>query len=840
MGRKRFGLPFVSSIEPKEINLSQICKKQYPSRTWEDLAKVEQAALLRKELRPRTILIDPATSYMHKWDLVIMFCLLYTSLVTPFEVSFLGELVFENPLFWINRLIDTFFIKDMIMQFFLMVQVQGKRGTFWIRDRRKLTMMYLKGWFLIDFLSVFPLELVATVTGSSSVGSKAKVIRMIRLARLVKLMRILRVSRVTDRLQNHLSISYAAQTLVKLLVLCVITAHWIACFWGMIGLQLGTDFKGCKKNSEGEMVPEFVHTEDLSGMSWIVALFNEDLDSAKGTPDNPCDPICLYVTSLHWSVMTLTSIGYGDIVPVRSEEYWVCILCMFIAGFSWAYLIGSACGALANLDPQQVWFENNMDALNYMVKQQEVSKGLKWRLRDYFREGQHLQRMRTYKDLYDRMSSQLRGEVLLQMTCRAVKLVSYFYQAPNKFIIELAEDMELNLFAVRERFPTGGKLYILERGLAASGGRVYAVGATWGEDMVVNDPLLQDQTAVIAMTFCETLVLLKNDLFKVLENWPVQSQMVRKAALRFALRAVCRLHQEQTFGRKQSSKSFMQVLKQINNIRCSVSSAADYSGVKTGSRLSTTSLGGYQSLFGFVSEKGEEPKKSKESTVSSEEAPKPPPPPPSSDRPQPPSCDPNVTQPRTPRAEPLELPIGSSSSAGSSHPPSFQGPSQSTVVGGKTPGCSPYAQSVSTIEMDATPSTTRQDASPITTRQSVEGSGVLSDKNSLDVQTHIANIEQRLSEVTNVLLTVVTNQQKLEKALPQELLMSLLAGQQRIERLNGSASGTTAPSAPARGRSQASMQSRSARIPGDQDTSPRIPRTSDQEPGDEEAHNELR
>merc|ERR1719359_753550 len=124
---------------------------------------------------------------------------------------------------------------------------------------------------------------------------------MIRLARLVKLMRILRVSRVTDRLQNHLSISYAAQTLVKLLVLCVITAHWIACFWGMIGLQLGTDFKGCKMNSEGVMVPEFVHTEDLSGMSWIVALFNEDLDSAKGTPDNPCDSITLYVTSLHWS-----------------------------------------------------------------------------------------------------------------------------------------------------------------------------------------------------------------------------------------------------------------------------------------------------------------------------------------------------------------------------------------------------------------------------------------------------------------------------------------------------------------------------------------------------------
>ena len=52
----------------------------------------------------------------------------------------------------------------------------------------------------------------------------------------------------------------------------------------------------------------------------------------------------LYVASLHWAMMTVTSIGYGDIVPQTVTEYSVCVVFMLIAGASWAVIIGGICG----------------------------------------------------------------------------------------------------------------------------------------------------------------------------------------------------------------------------------------------------------------------------------------------------------------------------------------------------------------------------------------------------------------------------------------------------------------------------------------------------------------
>ena len=62
---------------------------------------------------------------------------------------------------------------------------------------------------------------------------------------------------------------------------------------------------------------------------------------AQAHPDNACDPATVYVWALHWSVMSITSIGYGDISPTHDVEYVVCSVCMLGGGILWAYLIGS-------------------------------------------------------------------------------------------------------------------------------------------------------------------------------------------------------------------------------------------------------------------------------------------------------------------------------------------------------------------------------------------------------------------------------------------------------------------------------------------------------------------
>ena len=48
------------------------------------------------------------------------------------------------------------------------------------------------------------------------------------------------------------------------------------------------------------------------------------------------------------------------------------------------YVMGSACGIAANLDPHGVMFRNRMDGLNFFMRERGLPKSLKVELRSYF------------------------------------------------------------------------------------------------------------------------------------------------------------------------------------------------------------------------------------------------------------------------------------------------------------------------------------------------------------------------------------------------------------------------------------------------------------------------
>ena len=62
-------------------------------------------------------LIDPRTSkFVPRWDMATFVALFFTALVTPYEVSFLSQPeTMADPLFVINRLVDTLFLIDMVI-----------------------------------------------------------------------------------------------------------------------------------------------------------------------------------------------------------------------------------------------------------------------------------------------------------------------------------------------------------------------------------------------------------------------------------------------------------------------------------------------------------------------------------------------------------------------------------------------------------------------------------------------------------------------------------------------------------------------------------------------------
>eukprot|EP00746_Dinoflagellata_sp_MGD_P010751 gnl/MRDRNA2_/MRDRNA2_122325_c0_seq1.p1 gnl/MRDRNA2_/MRDRNA2_122325_c0~~gnl/MRDRNA2_/MRDRNA2_122325_c0_seq1.p1 ORF type:complete len:775 (-),score=115.46 gnl/MRDRNA2_/MRDRNA2_122325_c0_seq1:69-2393(-) len=561
----------MGNVEPREINFVEMCYQRYPSRTWNELNLQEQVDLIRNALKPRQHLLDPNCNYLKYWDTLVLFALLYTSIVTPYEVGFM-ESTGVNGLFIFNRGIDCLFLKDMMMQFFLKIQVHELKGTIWIKDRRKIAERYLKGWFVIDLFSILPFDVMGMVMNDPAMN-KLKAVRIIRLLRLLKLVRVFRASRIMKRWQNRTSISYSAQGLCKFGVLLTIAAHWMACIWGMVGRLFASDLVCYPDGSPEDEAGMYSIETSRFGGSWVTG--------HSWGPQTPCNHFDVYIAALHFAVMTITSIGYGDIIPTRIEEYILCIICQLGGGLTWAYVIGSICGIIANANPMRVQFEQSMDALNKMLTEQGVEHELRWKLREYLREQQYHHLLEKAMSISEAFSPILRGNLILETAIgRAIKKVWYFSDCETNFVVEVARSLEAELFSPREYIGGLGTLSLVARGSIARSGRILLPGNFWGEDMIISSDYLADETPGIALSFVEILSLRKPVLEKIIEFYPSVSFKIRRAALLIAFRNAVRIVARERLNQARGSIPFERSEKTRKTIT-RVWSIFDAAGVQT-------------------------------------------------------------------------------------------------------------------------------------------------------------------------------------------------------------------------------------------------------------------
>ena len=81
---------------------------------------------------------------------------MYTALITPYEVAFLPQASFIDPLFITNRFIDLIFLIDMMLQFRLAYKSEGpSTGTVWHTKPEEIARHYVRSkWFYIDSFSI--------------------------------------------------------------------------------------------------------------------------------------------------------------------------------------------------------------------------------------------------------------------------------------------------------------------------------------------------------------------------------------------------------------------------------------------------------------------------------------------------------------------------------------------------------------------------------------------------------------------------------------------------------------------------------------------------------------
>ncbi len=97
----------------------------------------------------------------------------------------------------------------------------------------------MTSWFLVDFLSILPFDLIldygefSRVARFTRIGKIQKLIKIMKLFRLVKTVKV--KNKMTRHLQELIKISVGVERVVLMLITFMILQHITACLWIFIG-----------------------------------------------------------------------------------------------------------------------------------------------------------------------------------------------------------------------------------------------------------------------------------------------------------------------------------------------------------------------------------------------------------------------------------------------------------------------------------------------------------------------------------------------------------------------------------------------------------------------------
>jgi hypothetical protein len=169
-----------------------------------DLYDAKRESMLEHKNIPRGIR-DPDSTFSAVWDIFQIVFLFYVTLLVPIRVGFNVNSEPASTEFFMDLVVDLYFIVDLGLQF--RTAVWTKTGMLEV-DPNEIRKLYLRSWFLIDLLSCLPVTyvglIISCISGNctSNTGGETKAFKILRLMRLAKLLRLARIKRLLQKYED--------------------------------------------------------------------------------------------------------------------------------------------------------------------------------------------------------------------------------------------------------------------------------------------------------------------------------------------------------------------------------------------------------------------------------------------------------------------------------------------------------------------------------------------------------------------------------------------------------------------------------------------------------------
>jgi CRP-like cAMP-binding protein len=357
-------------------------------------------------------MFHPNTGFKIYWNFFMGICLLYTAIVTPFLLAFVY-----------NRDFDIWFVIDIILSGVFLLDFLFTLNTAFndfdgklVTNRKVIFLNYLKGWFFIDLVSCFPLDLVQYFVNPN--GQRAALNNLSKLARLKSIPRLFRLSKILVLFKNSkafpfldsiyfwFSVSHTAVKLFGTLFMIFISLHVVSCLWYFMA-----------------------RFYDFSPDTWIV---RKDLQDSS--------MFDAYLFSLYWALTTLSTIGYGDITPKTTGEILLSMCWMIVAIYFLSFAISSISSMLSQQDGgRKRILDKKLSLIDIYAEENKLPRRVKMSMQRFIKESseKNLFNFSEKENLLSEFSAPLRLEIAQNVHRGAFQLFQIFQGREERFLFTI-------------------------------------------------------------------------------------------------------------------------------------------------------------------------------------------------------------------------------------------------------------------------------------------------------------------------------------------------------------------------------------------------------------------
>ena len=393
-----------------------------------------------------TFVINHEGTFKLRWEMVLCVLILYSAITVPYLLAFEDEAIYMSFFWYLEIFVDIFFVTDLVLNFFTSyIDNSNLRGRTRVRDILKIAEHYLMSkWFPIDFFSSIPFDRILRLYFKSA--NRFKSLRLIRMLRLTRLMKLFKKSAYLEDLEDENPTLMQAS---KLLLQVSFSAHFLACAWYFVSVKGKTT---CSPQSveSGIFNPDFCN--------WTV-LEKDNSGNSK---------IETYLASLYWAYTTMTTVGYGDIVPGSESEAVMAVFGMIFGVTMFAYVVGSMAVVVTSLNATTRRVKQKIDDFDMFLREKDIEPALHKRVKDYY--GYYLRSLYKFDEEYllVDMPYSLRKKCLFHTYGKQLKSIPFFYDWDEFGISQFAPRMKNQHFEQGETIcaegDVGTHLFFIEKG----------------------------------------------------------------------------------------------------------------------------------------------------------------------------------------------------------------------------------------------------------------------------------------------------------------------------------------------------------------------------------------